>query len=291
MATDNAGPEEILVPVQGATLFCRVMGHGSPIIVLHGGPGLSQDYLLPHMLELAKTHRVIFYDQRGCGRSTGDVNAETINISCYVSDLEAVRKAFGCDDVTILGHSWGAFLAIHYAIVHPEHIGKLILSHPAPASSQDYAAFAAEYTRHAAAIKDELAAIEASPAFRTGDPDTTERWWRLQFSFYWYNRDRAEHLNVRMSPSAFLNGQRVFACLQDSIFSKPYDLMPVLQNLKIPTLVISSDTDVMPSFTAQHIASNIKDSRYVLMTHCGHFPFVEDPQPYFQIVKDFLSGS
>lgn len=103
---------KIFIKTNDAQIFCRVFGKGEPIIVVHGGPGLSQDYLLPQMAKLAQTNLVIFYDQRGCGLSTGAINEDSIQIKTFVDDLEAIRKSFGYKKVTVLGHSWGGFLAM-----------------------------------------------------------------------------------------------------------------------------------------------------------------------------------
>lgn len=139
--------QKVIVTNGQAQLFCRVMGKGFPIIVLHGGPGLSQDYLLPQMSELANNNLVIFYDQRGCGNSVSEVNSDSISIDSYISDLDAIRKHFGFQEVTLFGHSWGGFLAMKYALVHPESVASLILSNSMPASSDELGLFINEYVK------------------------------------------------------------------------------------------------------------------------------------------------
>ncbi len=110
---------ELFIDSEGSTIFCRTIGKGKPLIVIHGGPGSGQDYLLPQFYDLAKNNFVIFYDQRGAGRSTGEINEDSMAISVFVKDLEVLRKAFNFDRVSLLGHSWGGFVAMHYAIEHP----------------------------------------------------------------------------------------------------------------------------------------------------------------------------
>ena len=84
--------KEFFIEVDGAKLFCRTAGEGDPLIVLHGGPGLSQDCLLPQMMQLAKNHFVIFYDQRASGQSEGALDPESINLDRFVEDLGSVLK-------------------------------------------------------------------------------------------------------------------------------------------------------------------------------------------------------
>ncbi len=129
---------EKFVQAGGTELFCREIGTGNPLIILHGGVGfLTQDYLLPHMTPLAKSHRVVFYDQRGLGRSTCDINPEQINLKTYIEDIEAIRRSLGVKKVSILGHSWGGFLGLQYVLAHPESVDKLILLSSMPGSSDD----------------------------------------------------------------------------------------------------------------------------------------------------------
>lgn len=83
---------EYFIAVENGKLFLRTIGKGKPLIVLHGGPGLTQDYLLPQLYRLAKNNFVIFYDQRGCGQSTGEINANTINIELMIQRLSINQR-------------------------------------------------------------------------------------------------------------------------------------------------------------------------------------------------------
>src|SRR4051794_31845293 len=86
-APANAHQQQIhekFIETDGSKLFCRIMGQGMPIVVIHGGAGcITQDYLLPYMARLAEQNLVIFYDQRGLSRSTGELSPEKINIQTY----------------------------------------------------------------------------------------------------------------------------------------------------------------------------------------------------------------
>ena len=98
--------QEKFIPTEKAELFCKVAGSGKPLIVIHGGAGfLTHDYLLPHLERLSENNLVVFYDQRGLGKSTGELTAESINLKSYVDDIEAIRKSLGAPKVSLLGHS------------------------------------------------------------------------------------------------------------------------------------------------------------------------------------------
>jgi len=285
---NTAKTNEIVVESVHSKLFCKTMGKGRPLIVIHGGPGLTQDYLLPQLNELAENNFVIFYDQRGCGRSTGEINEQTINIPTFVNDLDNIRMAFNFDKVSILGHSWGGFLAMCYAIAHPDALNRLILSSPIPASSEDFALFINERTRRISPYQDEMTAIRNSREFREGNPDTIERLHRIIFRTYCYLPEKADLLNLRMTPVASINGAKIFELIRENTFNKSFDLRAALKALKIPTLVIHGDADPIPAITAQNIHESIPGSTYVLLKNCGHFPYVEQPDTYFNSLKDFL---
>jgi proline iminopeptidase len=282
--------QERVVRTDNAELFCRTFGSGQPLIVLHGGPGLTQDYLLPNMSKLAQNHLIIFYDQRGCGRSTGQITSETINIETFVNDLDAVRQAFHLDKVSILGHSWGGFLAMEYAIAHPEHVDKLILSNSMPASSPELALFIQEWTLRMAPFQETLADIHKTSAFEEGDPATIERLHRIIFRTYCHVPEKAELLSLRVPAKASVNGAKVYGFIRENVFQKHFDLHDSLKKLKIPTLVLHGDADPIPPSTAHHIHQSVPGSRYVLMKNCGHFPYVEDPEAFFKYLSEFLDG-
>lgn len=281
--------KETFVTSGEAKLFCRVTGQGKPLIVIHGGPGLTQDYLLPQMYELAKNNLVIFYDQRGCGKSTVDIDANTITIESFVNDIEAIRQAFKLDKISILGHSWGGFLAMQYTIAHPDRVDNLILSNSAPASSEGYALFGQEYMKRMSPYQEELEKISSTQGFRDGDTCVMEQFYRLIFRQYCYIPEKADLLNLRMTSIASLNGAKVSEIIRENVLDKPFNLNKGLKALKVSTLILHGDADPIPSITAKNIHENIPGSKYILMKNCGHFPYVEDPNTYFKYINNFLN--
>ncbi len=130
-------PHESRVPIGNATLYAREIGSGQPIIVLHGGPDFDHTYLLPDLDRLAASFRLIYYDQRGRGQSADHVVANDVTLLSDVADLDEVRRHFQLESPTILGHSWGAVLALEYALRHPRRVSHLVLMNPAPAAASD----------------------------------------------------------------------------------------------------------------------------------------------------------
>ena len=131
-------PREGYVPAENAELFYREVGRGRPIILVHGGPDFDHTYLLPDMDRLSDSYRLIYYDQRGRGKSGRDVRPDDVSIRTEIEDLEGLRKYLRLDSVAVLGHSWGGVLALEYAIRHPDRVSHMILMNTAAASHDDY---------------------------------------------------------------------------------------------------------------------------------------------------------
>lgn len=130
---DSPSARRGFVPVDKAGLYFREIGQGPPIVVLHGGPDFDLNYLLPEMDRLSAAFRLIYYDQRGRGRSAARVRPEDVSIESEARDLERVREYFQLESLAVLGHSWGGVLAMEYALRHPRRVSHLILMNTAPA--------------------------------------------------------------------------------------------------------------------------------------------------------------
>lgn len=113
---------ETRIPVAGASLYARDIGRGRPLIVLHGGPDFDHAYLLPDLDRLKDAFRLIYHDQRGRGRSADGVRPEDVTLPSELDDLDRVRQHFRWDAPALLGQSWGAVLALEYALRRPTRV-------------------------------------------------------------------------------------------------------------------------------------------------------------------------
>ena len=109
-----------------ARLYVREVGSGRPLVVVHGGPDFNHRYLLPELDRLAECCRLVYYDQRGRGRSFVVAAAIEVTMQSEVDDLDGVRRRLGLDTVALLGHSWGALVAMEYALAFPEQVSHLM---------------------------------------------------------------------------------------------------------------------------------------------------------------------
>jgi proline iminopeptidase len=258
----------------------------SRLVVLHGGPGAHHDYLLPQMLDLAKERDCLFYDQRGGGRSRTDDRAP-ITWRTQVEDLAAVIAELAPGPLTLVGYSWGALLAMLYAIEvqagrtdGPAPV-RMALLDPAPISRAMRDRFEAEFAaRQKGPAITALREALAASGLRESDPESyKQRTFELSVAGYFADPARARDLTPF----------RVTGRVQQSVWESlgDFDLTPALRDLRVPSLVVHGKQDPIPLASAQAAATALSaHGRW--LDDCGHVPYVEQPQALFSAVRDFL---
>jgi proline iminopeptidase len=294
--TRTAVARESRIAVGKASLYCREIGQGRPMIVLHGGPDFDHSYLLPDLDRLADVFRLIYYDQRGRGRSADQVLPEDVTLASEIDDLDTVRQHFHLESPALLGHSWGTVLALEYALRHPERVSHLILMNPAPASTSDLAMFRKVYVQKLGADMDRQREIVASVAYKEGEPEAVAARYRLHFKPALARPEDYEKLMATMKAAFVRQGKEGIVkaravedrLMRDTWHVDSYDVLPKLQTLSIPTLVIWGDHDFFPIEIAAHIARAIPNAQLVTLKDCGHFAYLECPGDVRNAFNDFF---
>ncbi len=259
---------------------------GAPqLLVLHGGPGAHHDYLLPQMLELATDHELIFYDQRGGGRSRTD-DRTPITWRTHVDDLQLVVRELVREPLSLVGYSWGGLLALLYLTAPKDASAapvRLVLMDPAPATRAHRARFEQEFARRQAsaevtAMREEL----ASSGLREQDPELyRHRTFELGVAGYFADPRAARDL------TAF----RVLARVQQSVWESlgEFDIIPDLEAARPrpAALVLHGRDDPIPLESSERIARAL-DARLVVIEDSGHVPYVEQPDVLFTAIRGFL---
>lgn len=284
------------VPVSGASLYVRDIGAGRPVIILHGGPDFDHRYLVPDMDRWADAFHLIYYDQRGRGRSADRVRPEAVTLASELDDLDQVRRHFGLEAPVVLGHSWGTVLALEYALRHPTRVSHLILMNPAPASARDFAVLRESYLQKLGADMERQRAIMATTAYQEGDPEAVAARYRIHFKPALADRADYERLMERMKAAfigqgseGIMKARAVEDRLMEETWSREdYDLLPRLRGLRIPSLVIYGDHDFIPGDIAQHIAESVPHARLVTLQDCGHFAYLECAEDVRRVADRFL---
>ena len=269
------------------------------LLVLHGGPGADHQYLLPQMLALAEDHELVFYDQRGGGRSRTD-DPTPITWQTHVEDLAAVVTELGFDRLEVVGYSWGGLLSMLYATVAsgaapssqfpaPDRADSrfpvpdsLALIDPAPITRKHREQFEAEFSRRQQGpVIQQLRADLTNSGLRERDPDAyRQRGFELSVAGYFADPARARELTPF----------RVVGRVQQSVWGSlgDFDLAPALARVAIPALIVHGREDPIP-LESSEIAARALGARLVVLEHCGHVPYVEQPQSLFDAVREFLT--
>jgi len=255
------------------------------LLVLHGGPGADHAYLLPQMLALTPEFELVFYDQRGGGRSK-EAEPTRVTWETQVNDLSRLVAELGIDPLSIVGYSWGGLLALLYAIaaaggrVAPRP-SRLVLIDPAPVTTAHRAAFEAEFARRQGGpairrLRDELAAS----GLKDRDPAAhRQRAFELSVAGYFADPARA----MELTPF------RVTGRVQQSIWESlgRFDLTSSLATVRCPSLVVHGRQDPIPLESSEAVAGALH-SEFVALDDCGHVPYVEQPDRLFGALRDFL---
>ena len=290
VAAQTAGRFVTVAP--GVRLFVHEEGRGTPVVVIHGGPGLDSRSVAPDLEPLARRHRVIYYDQRGSGRSTLSAG---VTADVMVRDLEALRQRLGLASVTLLGHSWGAGLAALYAAAHPTRVGRLVLvsSMPLRAVTLDVM----EHNLLSRLTADENGRLRGVVRARLNatteeeDVRSCREYWAILLKAYYADPAAAARSRGQAcagSGAALASGMRVNQSVLEGLGH--FDWTSKMSQLRVPTLIIHGDADPLPVESASEWARTVPGARLLVLSNSGHAPFVEQPDQFFRAVDQFLDG-
>jgi proline iminopeptidase len=276
-------------------LFYRLLGTApDTVVVIHGGPGLNMEYFARDLEPLAARHTLLFYDQRGAGRSTLVSDSIGLTGDRFADDLEAIRIHFGLERLTLLGHSWGAGVIGLYASRYPDRVERLVIVGGIPPQRRELIpAFAkmdsARTGDERSRMKHWMDARRADPA----DVAACQAYYRL-----WFRPFFADPSIMNRSKGDFCAGtaearrnkiQSVDRFTTASLGD--WDWRPRLRAVTAPTLVIHGTVDPLPLAGARDWAATLPNARLLLLQGVGHFPYLEAPEPFFTAVDTFLRGS
>lgn len=304
MANDSSTPlleasAEGTVDFRGWKTWYRITGNldsgRTPLVVAHGGPGGTHDYLLT-IADIARSRRpVIHYDQLGSGRSTHlrENGADFWTVELFLDELQNLLEGLGIvDDYHLLGQSWGGMLGAEHAIRRPKGLRSLVISN-SPASMTLWLAAAAEMrallppdvqetlTRHETAgttdSREYAAAMEVFYARHVcrvvPQPPEVAR------TFAAIGEDPTVYYTMN-GPSEF----HVIGTL------KTWSVVDNVHRIDVPTLLISGRYDEAAPSTVQPFADGIPDVRWHVFERSSHMPNVEEREAYMSLVGDFLDA-
>ncbi len=282
-------------------IFYKIEGTGSETLVMvHGGPGNSLESIRADMAPLAKGRRVIYYDQRGQGRSEVITDEKKLGFENHVADLEALRQFFKLEKMTLMGNSWGGLLVSLYAVEHPDRVERMVLDSSAPPSKDLMNDMEDEISRRMAKV------YNAKQLERARLTEKSENWLKakdpiaicrefypLILRVYTYSQ-RWDDIGYKGDlcaggPESVRQQRSVNYALWRSLGD--FDLRPTLGVVKAPVLVIHGAADVIPLRSSETYAFRYPNSRLLVIEKAGHVSQVEAPDIFFPAIETFLKGT
>jgi proline iminopeptidase len=286
-----------------ARLFYKIAGRPGPgvdtIIAIHGGPGLDLESIYNDFAAgLGRTHVVIFYDQRGGGKSELPVDTSRLVAARQIQDLDEVRQHFGLAKVTLVAHSYGPLLAASYAIAHPDAVKKMVFFGPVPPRRGDF------FTRYGQNINARLDSAQRASLARFGGIMTSDSASddaiRAACRDYW-----AIGLRPRLaSPNAMRvvksdlcatdpKGIRYGMTTANGVIMNSYgdwDLRPSLRTLDVPLLVVHGQQETIPMDLIEEWVTSMPHARLIKVANAAHFTYAEQPELVWSVVERFLAS-
>ena len=279
----------------GQKSWYTIKGHRDkpPIIVIHGGPGMDSNSLAADFAPLEKDHRLVYYDQRGGGRSSLPADTKLLTIDHHVDDLEALRKHLGIDKIIIIGHSFGPAIAALYAIKYPQHVDRMIFIGPIPPRKGKF------FEEFGAAMKSRLTdaqrkrSSELRKQYDTGDVVAACReFWSIntpprlakesppsvvKSDFCTAPPEAIRYGTIKTNPTTF-------GSLGD------WDWTAGLKRVTAPVLIIHGEEDAIPMSMVEEWATALPHAQLMKVPHAAHFPYAERPDVVFPEIEKFLSA-
>ena len=287
---------EGFVPFRGYRTWYRVVDDDRsegklPVVLLHGGPGATHDYLEPLELLADTGRRVVFYDQLGCGKSDLPENDLLWVVETFVEELDVVRRELGLDRIHLFGNSWGGMLAMEYALTRPRGLESLILA-SSPASIPQWVEetgklraklpsdVQAVLDRHeAAGTTDDPEYEEAATEFYKRHVCRVEPWPDCVLRSFQFIAEHGVVYHTMNGPSEF----HVTGNLRN------WSVVERLPEISVPTLVVTGEHDEATPAINKTVADGIAGAESVIYPGASHMAHVEDTEGYVQLLDGFLS--
>ncbi len=283
--------QEGYISVIGGKIWYKVVGkhkQGTPLLVVHGGPGATHDYLEP-IAEFADERPVVFYDQLGCGNSDKPEDTSLWTIDRFVDELHQVLKTLGLKKVHLLGQSWGTSLAVDYVLrKNPEGIVSLVLSGPLLSTSrwiEDQKAYIDELPKN---LRNTIRESEEAGEFSSPQyQDAMMAYYKIHVCRLdlWPECLNRSFNTLNFSMYEYMWGPSEFT-VAGSL--KDYERADRLKEITVPVLFTCGSYDEASPATTKYYQQNLPGSDIHIFENASHEHHLEKPQEYLRVVRDFL---
>jgi proline iminopeptidase len=294
--------QEGFVDAHGVLIYYVSVGHGAPLLILHGGPGASHDYFLPYLLPLARSHRLVFIDERGSGKSQKLEDVSQYTVENMVEDVEAVRQGLELGKTSLLGHSYGGVLAQAYALKYQQHLSHLVLCSTFSSTSAMNEVFRRMIAAMTPELRERIKRLENAGLFGQGKDYEKNRytndymiaaWGEGYFPYVFQNRPDPNYDPIQNGATTAWDLYReMWGSHGEFIIDgnlKSVEYTNRLQTLHVPTLITVGDHDECDPSLSREMHERIAGSKLVILPRSGHMTFVDQPNMFIQAVDGFLS--
>jgi proline iminopeptidase len=279
----------------GVQLYYRLVGTGhDTVVVLHGGPGFNMEYFAKDLTPLAMSHGLLFYDQRGTGRSSLVTDSVDLDGQRFAEDLEAVREHFGLQRMALLGHSWGAGVAALYASRYPDRIGRLVIVDGIPLQQKVVVqAFEQLAAGRDSATRVRMEKWRQARLANPEDPAPCRAYYELWFAPFFADSSAAHRSQGDFCAGTKEARRNKIASIDRFVAASlgDWDWRPAVRRVNAPALVIHGSADPLPVASGREWAATLPNARFLMLERVGHFPYLEAPDVFFPAVDLFLGGS
>ena len=293
--------DEALVDNGGVILYVKTVGRGPPLVVVHGGPGASHDYLLPSLYRLASSYRLVFIDERGSGRSPRLEDPKQYTVEKMADDVEAVRMALQLGKIALLGHSYGGVVVQAYAFKYQANLSHLILASTFSSTRELNEALGRMKQAMPADRRARLEALEKAGLFGKGEiwehGRYTDEYAKLAWGVGYFpalygarpepNYDPVEG-NTKNSWELYREmwGSHGEFVVDGNL--KEVEWVDRLAEIKVPTLILVGDHDQSDPAMSREMNAKIAGSKLVVLPDSGHMTFVDQPELFVRAIRDFV---
>ncbi len=283
-----ANATEGFIEVPGGKVWYQAIGDGEPLLLLHGGPGAGSTYLEALMSLATAGYRVVRYDQLGCGRSEHPDDPSLWIVERFVEEVDTVRAALGFERMHLLGQSWGAFLALEYALHHQSQLATLVLYSGAASTIQCHDGMQMLLHQLPAETVETMKRSEAA-----GDYENPEYLAAVQILLE-RHLCRVQPWPAELARSMAEMGTAVYNTMWGpNEFTltgnlQSWDRRDRLSEIEIPTLIVCGRYDEVIPECSETMHAGIAGSRLEIFERSSHLCHMEEPERFFPMLTEFL---
>ncbi|MEM7551537.1 MAG: alpha/beta hydrolase [Bacteroidota bacterium] len=277
-----------IITTNFGSIHYKTYGKGEPLLIINGGPGIDCEGFSSLATLFKDDYMVIIYDQRGTGKSNlKTIAPTTLSMDLLIDDIEILRNHLKIKKWAVLGHSFGGFVAQHYASKYSDRVKGMILSASGGIDMEIFS-YMSDNIRIRMSNTDSDSLKYWSKKIAEGDTTYSARYkiGKLRAPTYLYGDKYIEQIAHRLTQS----NAEIRNLMINDLKKNNYDWSRSMSKFKAPVLIIQGRQDLVGSETAYKAHNIYKNSKLVLLNKCGHYGWLEQEEKYIIAIKAFIES-